>query len=217
MKILIVDDDALICGSLKLMIDLEDDMTVTGTCKNGQEAVHFCETHEAPDMVLMDIRMPVMDGVLSSAEMKQRWPKIKIIMLTTFQDDAYIREAIKNGASGYLLKSQSADTIMTTIRTAFKGSMVMSGEVAGRLSVMLHHSGKPENEQPALDESLTGRERGVLVLIAEGRSNKEIAGKLYLSEGTIRNYITHMLEKLGLRTRTQLAVYYMKCKYGKDG
>ncbi|GGL45158.1 response regulator [Sporolactobacillus putidus] len=216
MRILIVDDDALICDSLKLMIELEKDMTVAGTCKNGREAIRFFETEAAPDIVLLDIRMPVMDGVQCSAELKSRWPETKIIMLTTFRDDAYIRQAIKNGASGYLLKSQSGEAIMDTLRAAFRGSMVMSGEVAEKLSDMLHRPVKKKSETPPMDESLTGREKKVLTLIAEGRSNKEIAEKLYLSDGTVRNYITRMLEKLQLRTRTQLAVYYMECKYGKD-
>ncbi|WP_274397576.1 MULTISPECIES: response regulator [unclassified Sporolactobacillus] len=216
MRILIVDDDALICDSLKLLIDLESDMTVTGTCKNGREAIRFFETEKAPDLVLLDIRMPVMDGVQCSAELRHRWPETKIIMLTTFRDDDYIRQAIKNGASGYLLKSQSGDAIIDTLRAAFHGSMVMSSEVAEKLSDMLHSSARKLTGRPAVDDSLTEREKEVLALIAAGRSNKEIAERLYLSDGTVRNYITRMLEKLQLRTRTQLAVYYIECKYGRN-
>ncbi|WP_010630575.1 response regulator transcription factor [Sporolactobacillus vineae] len=210
MKLLIVDDDTLICDSLKLMIDLEEDMDVIGTCGNGEEAVRFCR-NDLPDMVLMDIRMPVMDGVRATAELRKQWPALKIIMLTTFQDDAYIRQVLKNGAAGYLLKSQPADTIIATLRTAAKGSVVMSGEVAEKLSAML---GADASEPPKIisewGETLTRREQEILALIAEGRANRDIAGKLFLSEGTVRNNVTRLLEKLNCRTRTQLAIYYLK-------
>lgn len=211
LKLLIVDDDALICDSLKLMIDLEEDMEVMGTCGNGEEAVQFCRTHDVPDMVLMDIRMPVMDGVRATAELRKQWPALKIIMLTTFQDDAYIRQALKNGAAGYLLKSQPADTIIATLRTAAKGSVVMSGEVAEKLSAMLgEEQAAPKTITSEWGETLTRREQEILALIAEGRANREIAEELFLSEGTIRNNVTHLLEKLNCRTRTQLAIYYLK-------
>lgn len=217
MRLLIVDDDALIRDSLKMMIELEDDMEVAGTCGNGREAVQFCEVHDRLDLVLMDIRMPVMDGVRCSAELKKRWPDLKIIMLTTFKDDAYIKQAMKNGAAGYLLKSQPADAIIATLRTAEKGSVVMSGEVAEKLSMMLGKSVEEKGHLSEIDEALTKREKDVLTLIAKGRSNKEIAEVLFLSEGTVRNNVTRMLEKLELRTRTQLAIYYLECLHNKNG
>jgi Response regulator containing a CheY-like receiver domain and an HTH DNA-binding domain len=214
LKLLIVDDDTLICDSLKLMINLEEDMDVMGTCGNGEQAVQFCRANDLPEMVLMDIRMPVMDGVRATAELKQHWPSLKIIMLTTFQDDAYIRQAMKNGASGYLLKSQPADTIIATLRTAAKGSVVISGEVATKLSAMLGETADQPEIMSKWGETLTRREKEILALIAEGCSNREIADKLFLSEGTVRNNVTHMLEKLELRTRTQLAIYYLKQQRG---
>ncbi|WP_100487547.1 response regulator transcription factor [Sporolactobacillus pectinivorans] len=210
MRLLIVDDDALIRDSLKLIIDLEDDMEVVGTCSDGEEALQFCLVNDRPDLVLMDIRMPVMDGVRCATELKKRWPDLKIIMLTTFKDDAYIKQAMKDGAAGYLLKSQPADSIIATLRTAYKGSVVMSGEVAEKLSAMLGSESDTSARPAEWNAHLTHREKEILALIAQGHSNREIAGRLFLSEGTIRNNVTRMLEKLELRTRTQLAVYYMK-------
>lgn len=205
MKVLIVDDDALIRDSLKILVGMEADMEVVGTASNAQEALAFC-SHCQPDIVLMDIRMPVMDGVLGTKLIKTQFSNIKIIILTTFKDDEYIKEAIKNGASGYMLKNQPSDSIIESIRAAFKGNIVLEKEVAQSLTSMLKDSKK--NQISELE--ITEREWDVLKLVGGGLSNKEIADKLYLSEGTIRNYVTMLLEKLNLRDRTQLAIYYVK-------
>lgn len=209
MRILIVDDDALIRDSLKLIMDLEEDIDVVGTCADGAAACRYCETHDPPDIVLMDIRMPVMDGVQCTEKLKRKWPALKVIVLTTFKDDEYIKEAIKKGASGYLLKSQSSEAIVGTVHAVSKGSMVIGEEVAAKLSVLLDGAPDKPDKAAFYDQSLTPREIDVLRLIAEGQSNREIARSLYLSEGTVRNYITKMLEKLDLRGRTQLAIYYL--------
>lgn len=204
MKVLIVDDDALIRDSLKILVGMESDMEVVGTASNAQGAYDFCR-HQQPDIVLMDIRMPVLDGVLGTKLIKSQFSNIKIIMLTTFKDDEYIKEAIKNGASGYMLKNQSSDSIIESIRAVHKGSIVLEQEVAQSITSMLKESKK---QQSSLD--ITDREWDVLKLVGEGYTNKEIAEKLYLSEGTVRNYVTMLLDKLNLRDRTQLAIYYVK-------
>ncbi|WKB34973.1 response regulator transcription factor [Terrilactibacillus sp. S3-3] len=179
MRILIVDDDALIRDSLKLIMDLEDGIDVVGTCADGAEACRFCETHDPPDIVLMDIRMPVMDGVKCTEKLRQKWPNLKVIVLTTFKDDEYIKEAIKNGAAGYLLKSQSSKAIVRTVHTVFDGSMVIGEEVATKLPVLIDGGQKKRKEPSFCDDVLTRREIDVLKLIAEGQTNKEIARALF--------------------------------------
>ncbi|MBK1810729.1 response regulator transcription factor [Clostridium sp. YIM B02505] len=205
MKVIIVDDDGLIRDSLKLLIDLETDMEVIGTAKNGMEAFELCKA-EQPDIVLMDIRMPVMDGVLGTKLIKESFQHIKVVMLTTFKDDEYIREAILNGAEGYILKNQSSDSIIDSLRTVFKGNAVFEKDIINSITGML----KEEKKNKPSSFGLSEREFETLALIAEGMSNKEIAEKLFLGEGTVRNYITNILEKLSLRDRTQLAIFYLK-------
>ena len=205
MKILIVDDDALIRDSLKILIGMEDDMIVVGTAANAQDALALCGQLQ-PDIVLMDVRMPIMDGVLGTKLIRSQFSNIKVIILTTFKDDEYIKEAIKNGATGYMLKNQPSDSIIESLRAVHMGSVVLEKEVAQSLTSMLKDSKK--KQQKKLD--ITEREWDVLKLVGEGLANKEIADKLYLSEGTVRNYVTILLEKLSLRDRTQLAIYYVK-------
>lgn len=205
MKIIIADDDGLIRDSLKLLLGLEDDIEVIGTANNGKEAFQLCQANR-PDIVLMDIRMPVMDGVLGTKLIKENFHDVKVVLLTTFKDDEYIREAVKNGAEGYILKNQSSDSIMESLRTVYKGNTVFEKDVINVITDMI----KEEKNKKPSDFNLSQREFEVLALIAEGLSNKEIAEKLFLGEGTVRNYITNVLEKLELRDRTQLAIFYLK-------
>ncbi|WP_102400415.1 response regulator transcription factor [Haloimpatiens massiliensis] len=204
MKIIIADDDGLIRDSLKLILDIEDDIQVISTASNGREAIELCRKRN-PDIVLMDVRMPILDGVLATKEIKSENPNVKVIILTTFKDDEYIAEAIKNGAEGYILKNQSADSIIESIRTVYNGNGVFQSEILNSIMFMIESNKKCENKIP-----LSEREFQILKLIGEGLSNKEISKKIYLSEGTVRNYVTNLLEKLQLRDRTQLAIYYLK-------
>ena len=204
MKILIADDDALIRDSLKILLEQEEDFSVIGTASDGQVAFRMCEKLN-PDIVLMDIRMPVMDGVLSTKMIKEHFKDIKVIILTTFKDEEYIKEALKNGAEGYILKNRSAVDIKECIRTVSKGNFVLQDDIAKSLSGMI----KTKSKKDAGDYGLTEREIKVLELIGQGQSNKEISETLYLSEGTVRNYVTSLLEKLMLRDRTQLAIFYL--------
>ena len=198
MKLLITDDDGLIRDSLKIMLELEEGWTAQ-TAPDGNTAYDLCAA-DPPDVVLMDIRMPVCDGVAATRKIKATFPQIKIVMLTTFTDDEYIQAAIEAGAEGYLLKSTPADGIVERIRAVKKGAYVFDKGVP--LSAK-------KAAKPSFD-ALTERENEVLSLVASGLSNNEIAAKLFLSQGTVRNMVSSMLVKLGLRDRTQLAVYYWK-------
>jgi DNA-binding NarL/FixJ family response regulator len=188
-----------------MLLELEEDFEVIGAAVNGQEAFALCQK-EHPDLVLMDIRMPVMDGVLGTKLIKEHYPAIKVVLLTTFKDDEYIKEALRNGAEGYILKSQPADSIVDSLRAAGKGTIVLERAVASSLSAML----KEDNKKARADLQLTDREMEILELVGQGLSNREIAEMLFLSEGTVRNYVTALLEKLNLRDRTQLAIFYLK-------
>jgi len=205
LKILIVDDDALIRDSLKILLGLEDDIEVVGTASNGQEAFDLVR-EKGPDIVLMDIRMPIMDGVLGTKLIKENFRDIKVVILTTFKDDEYIKEAVKNGAEGYILKNQSSDSIVEGLRAVYKGNTVFEKDVVNVITSMFENKKKKKPE----DFNLTEREVEILTLLSEGLSNKEIAEKMFLSDGTVRNYITTLLEKLQLRDRTQLAIFYLK-------
>ncbi|MBU5592560.1 response regulator transcription factor [Clostridium sp. MSJ-4] len=206
MKILIVDDDSLIREGLKIILENEEDFEVVGLASNGQEAFELCK-ETSPHMVIMDIRMPIMDGVLGTKLIKENFKDVKVVMLTTFKDEEYIKEAIKNGAEGYILKSQPADSIIETLRIISKGNVVFEKEVIKSLSNMI----KNEKDKPNIKNmDLSERELEVLKHVGQGLSNKEIGLKLYLTEGTVRNYVTKLLEKLELRDRTQLAIFYVK-------
>lgn len=184
---------------------IEKDITVVGTATNGQEAFEVCRETK-PDIVLMDIRMPVLDGVLGTKLIKEHFKDVKVVILTTFRDDEYIKEAVKSGAEGYILKNQPSDSIIGSLRAVAKGNAVFEREVANTLSSMIH----TERHKTPMDLQLTEREMDVIKLVGEGLSNKEIAERLFLSEGTARNYVTGLLEKLNLRDRTQLAIFYVK-------
>jgi len=202
MKLLIVDDDGLIRDSLKMLFETKEPTWNISTAENGYDAYEHCRNAlEAPSVILMDIRMPACDGVEATRRIKIEFPDIKIIMLTTFADEGYIASAIHAGASGYLLKSTPADGIIERIRAVEKGAMVFDKGVKLTSSATQGDRTFPQ---------LTQRENEVFALVANGLSNNEIAAKLFLSQGTVRNAVSNILEKLELRDRTQLAVYYWK-------
>lgn len=205
LKVIIVDDDALIRDGLKILLELEGDIEVIGTAGNGREALEVCKK-QRPDIILMDIRMPILDGVLGTRLIKEYNKDIKIVILTTFKDDEYIKEAIKNGAEGYILKNQPSDSIIDSLRAVENGNSVFEKEIADSITSMLKDGGSKNPESFGLSE----RHFEILKLIGEGLSNKEIASKLFLSQGTVRNYVTELLDKLDLRDRTQLAIFYLK-------
>ena len=197
MNLLIVDDDPLILKSLSISLSGHQDITVSGCAKNGAEAVKLCG--EKPiDIVLMDIRMPEMDGIAAARLIKQRHPHIRIMMLTTFDDTPNIQQALMAGADGYLIKTDKISGIADKLRAMLDGSGVLGADVLKKLVA-------PEN--PILGK-LTQREQDITRLVAQGLTNKEIAHHLFLSEGTVRNNIVVIMEKLCVTNRTQLGMAY---------
>jgi len=211
-SVLIVDDDPFIRESLKLLVGMDPDIEITGAAAHGGEALDLLEGGLAADVVLMDIRMPVCDGVEGTLRIREKYPDIRVLMLTTFDDEDYIAEALRNGASGYLLKNIPPDRIIQGIKTVHDGNMLIHPDIARKLTGMLRPAAQPDPQTPAKLEAfgLTPAECNIVTLIADGLSNKEIAGRLYLSEGTVKNYVTDILGKLSLRDRTQIAIFYLK-------
>ncbi|NMB07254.1 MAG: response regulator transcription factor [Tissierellia bacterium] len=206
-KILIVDDEKLIRDGLKIILSTYEDLEVVGLCEEGYEALEFCRKNPV-DIILMDIRMPKCDGVLGTRIIKEEFEDIKILILTTFSDMEYIQEALKYGASGYLLKDSSYDLIYEGIKAAIKGNIVVHPEIADKILSNIPRD--RENMKKVKKYNLTDREITIIKEIAKGLTNKEIGEKLYLSEGTIKNNISNILSKLDLRDRTQIVIFAFK-------
>jgi len=210
-KVLLVDDQAILVEGLKLILGKEEDIDICGTANNGRRAYEECKWNR-PDVILMDIKMPELNGVEVTGMIKMDFPDVKIIVLTTFNDEEYIYDALKNGASGYLLKDTSPEEIAKAIRTVYNGGALIQSEVAVKVIdkfSQLAKGNKIRSIDPRID-MLTEREIDICKLIAEGKNNKEIADELFLSQGTVKNHITRVLVKLDLRDRTQLAVFTIK-------
>ncbi len=204
-RVLIVDDQNLIRQGLKTLLELESDLQIIGEAENGQIAVQQSDRLH-PDVVLMDIRMPVMDGVAATRAILQRSPTAKVLILTTFDDEEYVTAALQQGAIGYLLKDTPSEDLAIAIRAAHKGYTQISPGIVPKLMSRL--SAQPDTPAPPTElEHLTPREREVLTLIAQGANNREIAKTLYISEGTVKNHVTNLLNRLGLRDRTQAAIF----------
>lgn len=203
-RVLIIDDDRLVSSSLKTILEADGDIEVVGTGGSGSQAIALYGECR-PDILLMDIRMDGMTGIEVAEILLKRDPDAKILFLTTFSDDDYIIKALRIGAKGYLLK-QNFESIVPSIKTVAIGQRVFGDEIITRIPAMLSGSPKDDFKESGLSE----KETEILTQVANGLSNKEIAETLFLSEGTVRNYISVILEKLGLRDRTQLAIFYYK-------
>ncbi|HNQ94240.1 MAG TPA: response regulator transcription factor [Anaerolineales bacterium] len=203
MKILLCDDQAVIRDGLEMLLTLEKDMLVVGSASDGAEAVELA-AQKQPDLILMDLKMPGVNGIEATRDIHARFPRIKILVLTTYDDDEWVFDAIRAGASGYLLKDTPRQKIIEAIRGTMAGKSFLDPAVAGKLMNQIASNQK----QPAsiLAEKLTDRELDILRLIAKGFNNSDIAGQLHLSEGTVRNHVSAILEKLGVSDRTQAAV-----------
>lgn len=203
-KVIIADDNSFIREGMKIILSTYEEFDVIETVNDGLEAVEYCKTHEV-DVALLDVRMPNMNGVEATKILSEQ-TKTKPLILTTFDDDEYILDAVKNGAKGYLLKNNDPERIRDAIKSVHNGNTVMQDVVLDKIKSNLTDS-KPESK---VDTSLfTERELDIMGLIAKGLSNKEISKQLYISEGTIANYITSILGKTGLHHRTQIAIYYL--------
>jgi DNA-binding NarL/FixJ family response regulator len=198
-RILVADDQTLMRDGLKIIFDLEDDMEVIAVAENGEQALLLTqELH--PDIVLMDIRMPVMDGVESTRLIKKQFPEVIVIILTTFNDEEYIIQALNFGASGYLLKDMPGERLIQAVRDSITGNLMMPSSVAAKLAGRLSDMRKAETERI---KELSEREIEIAKLIVSGKSNRDIANILYITEGTAKNYISAIYNKVGTNDRTK--------------
>jgi DNA-binding NarL/FixJ family response regulator len=204
-KILIADDNSFIREGMKIILSTYGEFEVLATVDDGKEAVEYCQHHQV-DIALLDVRMPNLNGV-EATKLLTETTKTKPMILTTFDDDEYIIDAIKNGAKGYLLKNTDPERIRDAIKSVYYGNTVMQDVVLDKVKAKMTGNAKPEAK---VDASLfTEREMDIMTLIAKGYSNKAISKELFISEGTVANYITSILGKTGLEHRTQIAIYFL--------
>jgi DNA-binding NarL/FixJ family response regulator len=209
-KVIIVDDQAMVREGLRMILSLHEEIDIIGEAANGEELLTLLKDM-LPDVILMDIRMPVMDGLETLKIVKETYPDVKVIILTTFNEDEYIFNGLKFGADGYILKDSSSKEIIKAIRAACEGTMLLHSQVSLKISKVLqsmeHSSSKDNRVKEQLADSLTPREIEVVELIMQGKSNKQIGSTLFLTEGTVKNYISRILDKLELNNRTELVLY----------
>lgn len=209
-NVMLVDDEKLVRTGMEMILNTYEDINVISTAANGEEALMECRKNE-PDVILMDVRMPKCDGVLGTKLIKKEFENVKILILTTFNDVEYIHEALNYGASGYLLKDSDYDLIYEAIKGCIKGNVVINQQVASKiLNENINYNKKSNIEEIKNNNDLNDKEINIIREVANGLSNKEISEKLFLSEGTIKNNISNILNKLSLRDRTQLTIFAFK-------
>jgi DNA-binding NarL/FixJ family response regulator len=203
----IVDDQEIVREGLKMILSLHEEINLVGEAENGAKLMELLESI-TPDVVLMDIRMPLMDGIEATRIVKERYPGIKVIILTTFQEDEYIFNGLKYGADGYVFKDSGSDAILQSIHAAYSGNMLLNPVVSQKLMGAL----KMEQTAPGpnMEGLLTPRETEVCEQVLLGKSNREIGSALFVTEGTVKNYISHILDKLSLKSRAELLVLLQK-------
>ncbi len=205
-RILLVDDQRLMREGLRILLELEPDLEIVGEAQDGRAGLEAYEKLQ-PDVVLMDVRMPGMDGVEATWRLRERWPDARVIILTTFDDDEYVFEGLRAGALGYLLKDVSGHDLAEAVRTVAAGGALIEPSVARKVVAEFARVAPPARApEDSLPEPLSEREREILQLVALGLSNAEIAARLSLAQGTVKNYVTTILQKLGARDRTQAAL-----------
>lgn len=209
-NVMLVDDEKLVRTGMEMILNTYEDINVISTAANGEEALVECRKNE-PDVILMDVRMPKCDGVLGTKLIKKEFENVKILILTTFNDVEYIHEALNYGASGYLLKDSDYDLIYEAIKGCIKGNVVINQQVASKiLNENINYNKKSNLEEIKNNNDLNDKEINIIREVANGLSNREIGEKLFLSEGTIKNNISNILNKLSLRDRTQLTIFAFK-------
>ena len=211
-KVLIADDIQILRQGLAAILVRDPEIQVAGLAANGREALELCEKHQ-PDVVLMDMRMPEYDGSWGIRQIKQQFPRIRVLVLTTFDDDETVEAALSSGADGYILKEMEDEKVIQSVKAVCAGMGVFGGSVFEGMRRQMSRTGSPDREAGAatdLSSRITDRERDIMRCVARGMDNKEIAAQLFLAEGTVRNNISRLLEKLGLKDRTQLAVFTVK-------
>ncbi|MCL6459729.1 MAG: response regulator transcription factor [Gorillibacterium sp.] len=213
MSIVIVDDQGIVREGLKMILSLYEEVDIVGEASNGEELLTLLES-TVPDVILMDIRMPIMNGIEATRIVKQQYPDVKVIILTTFDEDEYIFNGLKNGAAGYILKDSNSKEIIKSIRAACDGHLLLHPQVTSRIVNALHSiSTQPSYDATVkldLAKRLTPREIEVAEQIMQGKSNKAISDALFVTEGTIKNYVSHILDKLELNSRTELVLYLQR-------
>ena len=207
LRLLLVDDQSLFREALRTLLSLQPDFDIVAEAENGERGIALARAHR-PDVVLMDLRMPVLGGVEATRRLLQAVPAAQVVVLTTFDEDAEVFEALRAGAVGYLLKACSAEKLCESVRAAAKGASVLEPSVAARLMAEVNRAAARAGRKVSqpLADPLTERELAVLRLLAAGRSNKEIGTELGITEGTVKNHLTNVLEKLGALDRTQAAL-----------
>ncbi|AUJ25647.1 DNA-binding response regulator [Virgibacillus dokdonensis] len=206
-RILVVEDQAIVRQGLKVILQQDEQISVPFEAANGKEAIKIVEQHVV-DLVMMDVRMPVMNGIEATRIIKQMNPSVKILILTTFNDDDYVLSALKEGAEGFLLKTTESKKLIDAVHSCMRGGMTIHEEVAAKVMPRLLKG--TEQNKTELDVPLSERELLITRLVGEGKTNKEIAQTLHLSLGTIKNHLTQILQKTNLRDRTQLAIFAVK-------
>ncbi|HCF51941.1 MAG TPA: DNA-binding response regulator [Bacillus sp. (in: Bacteria)] len=208
-KVLLVDDHTVVLKGLAFFLSTQEDLELVGEANNGKEAlVKVGET--TPDVILMDLYMPEMDGVEATAYIKKEYPNVKVIVLTSFSDQAHVLPALRAGASGYILKDVEPDQLVEAIRSAYKGNIQLHPDIANALLSQTLPVEEKEEESSIQVDVLTARENEVLQLLAKGMSNKEIASVLVITEKTVKAHVSSILSKLNLSDRTQAALYAVK-------
>ena len=205
-RVMLVDDQRLMREGLRTLLELEDDLVVVGQAADGLQAMDLYPSLQ-PDVVLMDVRMPNMDGVQATRQLLDRWPDAKVIIVTTFDDDEYVFEGLRAGARGYLLKDVSGHELAAAVRTVAAGGALIEPSVARKVLAEFSRLAPPTPQAAeSLTEPFSEREQEILTLVARGLTNREIALKLNLAHGTVKNYVTSILGKIGARDRTQAAL-----------
>jgi DNA-binding NarL/FixJ family response regulator len=206
-KILICDDQEIVCEGLQRILAADPEISVVGTAHNGQEALDLIK-ETSPDLVLMDLKMPVMNGVQATRKSRALYPKVQILVLTTYADDEWLFDAIRSGASGYLLKDRPRDELIEAIKGTVAGDAYVDPAIARRLLSHVAHTPNPASRESKI--KLNPRETEILELLALGLSNTDIAQRLFLSEGTVRNYLSRLFAKLDVSDRTQAVVMALR-------
>ncbi len=202
-KVLICDDQVVVCEGLRAILSTASGIQVVGIGNDGEEAIKLVESLH-PDLVLMDLKMPIMNGIEATRLIRQRFPEVKVLVLTTYDFDEWVFDAIRSGASGYLLKDTPRDSLVAAIQGTISGKTYVDPAIAGKLFHQVSQTASSPDQD--LAQLLSERELAVLRLLAHGLNNTEISQKLYLSEGTVRNYVSSIFSKLGVADRTQAAV-----------
>ena len=206
-RVLLVEDQTIVRQGLKVILEQDQNIKVMHEAENGRQAIEIMENHLI-DFIMMDVRMPMMNGIEATRKIKSRWPNTKILILTTFNDDEYALQALKDGANGFLLKTSEPAKLIEAVYSCMNGGLTIHDEVAAKVMPRLLHQNPIHSMTVEVD--LSPREFEITKLVGEGLTNKEISEQLHLSVGTVKNHITQILQKTNLRDRTQLAIYAVK-------